>query len=90
MRKRKSKRQDARVKERVDEILISELEIEHDEDLQPSTHLSSFPGYDEEWTAPYLVAQLEIEFEIDLPEDIGEELRTIQDVYNAVTDRLRS
>ena len=86
MRKRK---QTANAKKRIDEILIAELEIERDEELTPNAPLDSFPGYDEEWTESYLVALLENEFDIEIPDEVAPQFRTVQDVHNLAQSFLK-
>ena len=82
MRKRKPTRS---IKDRingVDEILITELEIDHDEELTPNASLEMFPGYDDEWTDSYLVALIEKEFDIEIPDNLTPHFRTVQDVHD--------
>ena len=86
MRKRK---QTANVKARIDEILIAELDVERDEELTPNAPLDSFPGYDEEWTQSYIVALLENEFDIEIPDEVTPELRTVQDVHEIAQSFLK-
>jgi hypothetical protein len=68
----------------VNDILIFELDIEHDEDLKPDALLESFPGYDQEWTIAYLTALLEEEFTIELVDEEMAKLKTVEDVHNII------
>jgi acyl carrier protein len=88
MRKRK---QTDHVKERIDGILIAELEIERDEDLtlNHNATLDSFPGFDEDWTQSYIVALLENEFDIEIPDEVIPELRTVEDVHKLAQSFLK-
>ena len=86
MRKRKQTRN---VKERIDEILIAELEVERDEELIPTALLNTFPGYDEEWTQPYIVVLLENEFDIEILDEITTQFRTVQDVHRLAQSFLK-
>lgn len=87
MRKRK---QTGSIKERIDQILITELEVERDDDLTPTASLDSFPGYDEEWTQSYLVALLENEFDIEIPDELAPQFKTVQDVHRLTESLLKA
>jgi acyl carrier protein len=90
MPKRKTPKSRSKFKERIDEILIAELEIERDEELQPQALLSSFPGYDEEWTSHYITALIEKEFDLEMPKDLVWEFKTIDDVYTIAIPYIES
>ena len=77
-------KQTGSIKERIDQILSNELEVERDEDLTPTASLDSFPGYDEDWSISYLAALLEEEFTIDIPDEAIAKLKTVQNVYDLI------
>lgn len=77
------------IRERINEVLTEELEIEREEDLRPKSLLADFPGYDEDWTSSYLIALLEKEFEIDLPDELAPTLTSVQDVYDLIEGILK-
>src|SRR5436190_9161732 len=84
LRSKPTRRPKASVSERINDVLIFELEIERDEDLTLTARLDSFPGYDDEWTASYLTALFEAEFGIELADEELPRAKTVQDVHNIV------
>jgi acyl carrier protein len=79
----------ADVQERIDEILIFQLDIESEEDLTPQRLLADLPGYDEDWTSSYLTALLEEEFNIELLDEEMAKLKTVADVRRLIQRSLK-
>jgi acyl carrier protein len=52
--------------------------------------LSSFPGYDEEWTSHYITALIEKEFDLEMPEALVWEFRKVEDVYKIAIPYIES